>query len=84
MGLITIARADATVTEGRLITKAEAIGRLGRYGVPDRLAGEIARRRAGETVPLPWPYRLHRAWSVRGLMLRGIASVAGGHRAGGG
>jgi hypothetical protein len=78
LGLITIARANATVTEGRLITKAEAIGRLGRYGVPDRLVGEIARRRAGETVPLPWPYRLRRARIVRELMLRGIASVAGG------
>jgi hypothetical protein len=65
------------VTEGRLITKAEAIGRLGRYCVPDRLVGEIARRRAGETVPLPWPYRLRRAWFVWELMLRGIASVAG-------
>lgn len=77
MGLITIVRADATVMEGRLITKAEAIGQLDRYGVPARLAGEIAQRRAGRYVPVPPLYRLWRARCARDLMRQGIASVTG-------
>jgi hypothetical protein len=51
-GLTTLARAAATVTTGRLITKQEAIDDLHRFGVPAALIGRIRRRRAGEAVPV--------------------------------
>jgi hypothetical protein len=50
LGLTTVARADATVSEGRLITKREAIERLAGLGVPGQVIDGIRRRRAGEQV----------------------------------
>ncbi|GIG64588.1 nucleotidyltransferase [Phytomonospora endophytica] len=72
LGLITLARVEATVTEGRLITKREAIERLGHFDVPAGLAAQIAARRRGETVVLSGAERAERAELARGLMLRGI------------
>jgi hypothetical protein len=74
LGLYTLARADATLAGDGLITKREALTRLGRFGVPARLAGEMRRRRAGETVPVPPVYRLRRAFLVHHLMAKGIRS----------
>ena len=45
LGLTTLARVEATLTEGRLITKTEAIARLDRFDVPPGLVAEIAARR---------------------------------------
>lgn len=50
---MTVARAEATVLEGRLITKTEAFGRLRRLGVPDGLIAEITTRRNGEHPAFP-------------------------------
>jgi hypothetical protein len=72
LGLYTLARADATLGGDGLITKREALTRLGRFGVPDRLADEMRRRRAGETVPVPPVYRLRRAFLVHHLVAKGI------------
>ncbi|MEV0650729.1 hypothetical protein AB0I28_36295 [Phytomonospora sp. NPDC050363] len=77
LGLITLARVEATVTEDRLITKREAIERLDRFGVPAGLAGEIARRRAGETVELSGEDRRARAELARTLMRSGIERLLG-------
>jgi nucleotidyltransferase-like protein len=77
LGLTTLARAEATIEEGRLLTKSEAIGRLPSMGVPDTVVAEIARRRAGETVELTDAQRRERGAVVRRLMADGIARLAG-------
>ncbi|MEV0270348.1 nucleotidyltransferase domain-containing protein [Hamadaea sp. NPDC050747] len=72
LGLTTLARVQATLTENRLITKREAIERLAAFGVPDDLREEIARRRGGETVALSDRERGSRAKLARDLMIAGI------------
>ena len=75
VGLTTLARADATIREGRLVTKSEAIGRLASLGVPSRLVDEIARRRSGDEVVRSAAERRDRALVVRNLMREGIAGL---------
>ncbi|NUT32061.1 MAG: nucleotidyltransferase [Hamadaea sp.] len=72
LGLVTLARVEATVDEGRLITKREAIERLGRFGVGPALTDEIRRRRRGETVVLTDDQRVRRAQHARALVADGI------------
>jgi len=78
LGLVTLARVEATLTENRLITKREAIERLGSFGVPDDVREEIARRRGGEPVTLTDEERNVRAELARGLMAAGIARLTSG------
>ena len=52
LGLLTVVRVEATLTEDRMLTKAEALTRLDRFGVPPGLVEEMTRRRAGEVVVL--------------------------------
>jgi hypothetical protein len=75
LGLITLARVEATLAGDGLITKREALARLDRFGVPARLADEMRRRRDGETVPVPPLYRLRRALLAHHLMAKGIRSL---------
>ena len=75
VGLTTLARADATIREGRIITKTEAIGRLLSMGVPFELVDEIRRRRAGSEVVRSAVERRHRADVVRDLLRRAIAGL---------
>ena len=75
VGLTTLARADVTIREGRLVTKSEAIGRLASLGVPSRLVDEIARRRSGDEVVRSAAERRDRALVVRNLMREGIAGL---------
>jgi hypothetical protein len=75
LGLLTLVRAEATLTEGRLITKREAITRLARRGVPADLVREIESRRAGRPVPSSDAQRISRAERVRGLMAEGIRTL---------
>ncbi|MET0425905.1 MAG: nucleotidyltransferase domain-containing protein [Actinoplanes sp.] len=70
LGLTTVSRADATITENRLITKREAIDRLPSLGVPPTLTDEIRRRRAGEPVVLTDAEIHDRAVLVRRIMRR--------------
>jgi Nucleotidyltransferase domain len=77
LGLITLARADATLTDGTLISKREAIGRLASIGVPTDLAAEIAARRDGLVVHDSPAHRLRRAVMARSLMAHGIKSMQG-------
>jgi predicted nucleotidyltransferase len=74
-GLVMLPRAEALLTSGELITKGEAIGRLGRFGVPDWLAREIRARRDGRAVGTGWPGRLSRAVLARRVMRNGIARL---------
>ncbi|GLZ82001.1 nucleotidyltransferase [Actinorhabdospora filicis] len=75
LGLVTLARVAATVDADRLITKAEAIARLGDFGVPVELAEQIRRRRDGETVPLTGRERVQRGDLARRLVREGIARL---------
>ena len=82
--LVTLARSAAVLRDGALITKSQAIARLGDFGVPPSLADEIRSRRAGEPVRVTARHRLVRAVRARQLMAAGIRdltafpTVAGG------
>lgn len=73
LGLLTLARVEATVTEDRLITKQEALGRLGRFDVPRWLVEEMTARRAGRPVDLTVADRARRAVTARQIVAHGIA-----------
>jgi hypothetical protein len=75
LGLLTVARAQATLAEGRLVTKREAIERLPLVGVDPDLADEVARRRAGERVLLSRRARSRRARRVRSLVAASIGQL---------
>lgn len=73
--LITLARSAAVLRDGALITKSQAIARLGDFGVPPSLADEISRRRAGESVRVAARHRLVRAVRARHIMAAGIRDL---------
>ena len=75
-GLITLPRAEAVLTTGDLITKAEAIRRLPGFGVPAALADQIRRRRDGQDVALSKLQRIRRARLARRIMRRGIRRLS--------
>jgi hypothetical protein len=75
LGLTTVSRADATIAEGRLITKREAIDRMPALGVPAALADQIRQRRAGRTVTLTEDEVRDRAVLVRGIMRRELSRL---------
>jgi len=61
LALLTMARAHATLTDGTLITKGQALDRLPDLGVAPELVAEVRRRREG-TPPVVGPrQRLRRA-----------------------
>jgi hypothetical protein len=72
LGLTTLARADATISEGRLLTKSEAIARLPSMGVPEALADQIAARRRGDEPALTAEEVRDRGVFVRRFMRDGI------------
>jgi hypothetical protein len=76
-GLVTLPRAAALLRDGELITKSQAIGRLGDFGVPAELADEIRRRRAGEDLGVTGPARQARARLARQIVIDGVRALAG-------
>jgi hypothetical protein len=72
LGLTTLSRADATITEGRLLTKSVAIARLPSMGVPAELADQIAARRRGAGPALTADEVRDRGVFVRRFMRAGI------------
>jgi hypothetical protein len=77
IGLFTLARAEATLREGTLVTKEEALPRLAGLGVDSGLVAEMTQRRRGRPVQLSAGQRLARARHVRQVMTRGIADLTG-------
>lgn len=77
IGLFTLARAEATLQDGRLITKEEALPRLAGLGVDPGLVAEMRQRRHGQPVQLSARQRLARARHVRQVMTRGIVRLTG-------
>jgi hypothetical protein len=65
IGLTAWTRAEATITEGVLITKSAAIDRMNDRGVPADVVGGIRRRRNGERVDQSEDERRRRAAVVR-------------------
>ena len=79
LGLTVWARAEATIDEGVLITKAEAVVRMAERGVPRDIVDGVARRRAGEQVLLTEEQRRQRAEFVRGFLTAQVSRLL--HRA---
>jgi hypothetical protein len=75
LGLLTLARVEATLADGRLITKQEALTRLDRFGVAEDLVREIASRRDGDDIALTPIQRARRAAIARRLVSRGIRAL---------
>jgi predicted nucleotidyltransferase len=73
--LIVLPRAAALLTDGDLITKGAAIGRLADFGVPAALADEIRRRRAGAEIRLTAGQRLRRGYRARRIMQRSVRTL---------
>jgi len=78
VGLFTLARADMTLRDGRLVTKQEALPRLAALGVEPAVVAEMTERRDGRPVQLSARQRLARARHVRRVMARGIAELTAG------
>jgi hypothetical protein len=78
LGLITLARVQATLADGRLITKTEALSLLHGLGVDPELILEIATRRAGGTVEMTLRARQRRATHARRVMSAGIDRLLAG------
>lgn len=78
LGLFVLARAEVALTEDRLITKREALGRLHRFGAPVELVAQIEARRYGRIVVLSDAERGDRARLVRELVADGIESLLSG------
>jgi hypothetical protein len=75
-GLLGLVRLEATLSEGRLISKAEALDRLDRFGVPAWLGAEMRARRQGETPRLaPWQ-RVRRARAARRIVRRSMSDLS--------
>jgi hypothetical protein len=78
LGLLTVARVEATLTDDRLLTKAQALTRLDRFGVPPGLVEEITRRRAGDDVVLTDAERATRAEVARTIVADAIETLGSG------
>jgi hypothetical protein len=75
-GLTTLARARATITTGRLISKDEAIEALGELRVPPELIQHVRLRRRGEEVVLTPEERIRQAAISRRIMNENIDRIA--------
>lgn len=65
LGLLTFARASATLREGRLISKREALDLLPGLGAPGEVVEDIRRRRYDVPVPLTEEWTARRAGLTR-------------------
>jgi hypothetical protein len=74
-GLTTVARADITIAEGRLVTKSEAIAHLADLGLPAEMLDGVTRRRRGERVAVAALERRERAEVVRRFVADEIARL---------
>jgi predicted nucleotidyltransferase len=78
LGLLTVARASATLTDGRLLTKGEALDVLAGLGAPPAVVADIRGRRYGTPVPLSLPGRVQRARRARTFLRIAIARTLEG------
>jgi hypothetical protein len=78
LGLLTIARAEITGREGRLVTKEEALRGLPALGVPADLAAAVALRRRGAGPALRRRARRRQGRVARRVVARGIRALGPG------
>ncbi|SEN42635.1 nucleotidyltransferase domain-containing protein [Actinacidiphila rubida] len=75
LGALTTARAGVTLTDGRLISKGEALDVLPALGAPPDLIDDIRARRYGTPQPLTAPQRVRRARQARAFTRAAIQRV---------
>ncbi|MFE1439687.1 nucleotidyltransferase [Streptomyces sp. NPDC058739] len=68
LGLVTFARASATVRDGRLISKREALDLLPALGAPGEVVDDVRGRRYDDPPPVTREWRARRAGLVRGYL----------------
>jgi hypothetical protein len=78
LGLTVWARADATIRDGVLITKWEAIARMTERGVPPDVVEGVARRREGRQTMLTDDERDERAAVVRNFLREELKRLLAG------
>jgi hypothetical protein len=71
----TVGRADLTIRDGRLVTKAEAISHLVEMGLPAEILDGVRRRREGEDVRISAAERDRRGETVRAFVRTEIARL---------
>ena len=75
LGALTTARAGVTLTDGRLISKGEALDVLPTLGAPQELVDDIRARRYGSPRALNAPQRVRRARQARAFTRAAIQRV---------
>ncbi|MFI0237996.1 nucleotidyltransferase domain-containing protein [Streptomyces sp. NPDC016845] len=78
LGLLVLARADATLRDGRLITKREALTDLAALGAPEDVVRDIHDRRYGDPAPITLRQRVRRGMRARAFVRRGIERTLAG------
>ena len=77
LGMLTLARAQVTLRDGRLITKREALDVLARMGAPAGVVGDIRERRYGAAPDASEEWRAERGELVRTYIRLGIKRTLG-------
>ena len=77
VGMTTLARAQVTLRDGRLIAKREALGELTRAGAPARVVSDIRERRYGAPPPPADEWLAERGELARGYIRLGIERTLG-------
>jgi hypothetical protein len=77
LGMLTLARAQVTLRDGRLITKREALDVLARMGAPAGLVGDIRARRYGAPPDASEEWRAERGELARTYVRLGIKRTLG-------
>ncbi len=77
LSLLAVCRSMATLEDGRLITKAEAIARLGDLGLPAWVVDDVRARRDGEPLPLSYRDRVARGWVARAWVRSAVRGPSG-------
>ncbi|MFF9351955.1 nucleotidyltransferase domain-containing protein [Streptomyces sp. NPDC014734] len=80
LGLLTLARATATLQDGRLITKGEALDVLHGLGAPAELVEDVRRRRYGGPGPVPEGWIARRAELTRAFLVPAIERTVAAYR----
>ncbi|MFB7331148.1 nucleotidyltransferase domain-containing protein [Streptomyces adustus] len=75
LGLLTLARATATLRDGRLITKADALGVLTELGAPTAVVDDIRQRRYGVPDPATEQWTNRRAELTLAFLRSAIGQV---------
>jgi hypothetical protein len=72
LGLTSLARARAAMADGELLTKTQAIARLGDFGVPEWLRQDVLARRRGWAREHGLRFRMRRAKVARAVVHSGV------------